>query len=266
MVWPPQQSDTFHMVYRLENTVALVTGAAQGQGAAHVERLAREGARVIGTDVLDEQGKMLAEQLTAEGLKVEYRHADVSSKDDWDAVLASLDPSWGPVNVLVNNAGIGSPAAVSDIGIEEWDRVVRINQTGILLGMQAVIPGMKAHGSGSIINIASSWAHRGGTETGAVAYVTTKAAVLGITRNAAMNLSQHGIRVNSISPGYVRTAQIEAAEKTDPERVANDVAKIPMRRMARPAEIAKAVSFLASDDASYITGIDLLVDGGINLS
>ncbi len=121
-------------------------------------------------------------------------------------------------------------------------------------------------GSGSIINIASSWAHRGGTENGAIAYVTTKAAVLGITRNAAMNLSRHGIRVNSISPGYVRTAQIEQSEKTDPDRVASDVAKIPMRRMARPAEIAKAVSFLASDDSSYITGVDLLVDGGLNLT
>ncbi len=254
------------MVYRLENKVALVTGAAQGQGAAHVERLAREGARVIGTDVLDEQGKMLAEQLNAEGLKVEYRHADVSSKDDWDAVIASIDPSWGPISVLVNNAGIGSPASVADIGLDEWDRVVSINQTGILLGMQAVIPGMTELGSGSIINIASSWAHRGGTENGAIAYVTTKAAVLGITRNAAMNLSRHGIRVNSISPGYVRTAQIEQSEKTDPDRVASDVAKIPMRRMARPAEIAKAVSFLASDDSSYITGVDLLVDGGLNLT
>lgn len=254
------------MVYRLENTVALVTGAAQGQGAAHMERLAREGARVIGTDVLDDQGTILAEELTAEGLNVVYRHADVSSKDDWDAVIASVDPSWGPINVLVNNAGIASPAAIADIRRDEWDRVVSINQTGILMGMQAVIPGMTKRGSGSIINIASSWAHRGGTESGAIAYVTTKAAVLGITRNAAMNLSRHGIRVNSISPGYVRTAQIEAAEKNDPERVARDVAKIPMRRMARPAEIAKAVSFLASDESSYITGVDLLIDGGLNLT
>lgn len=254
------------MVYLFENTVALVTGAAQGQGAAHVERLAREGARVVATDVLDEQGEALAERLTAEGLKVVYRHVDVASKKDWAAVISSVDPSWGPVTVLVNNAGIGSPSAVADISLDEWNRVVSINQTGILLGMQAVVPGMTAHGSGSIINIASSWAHRGGTENGAIAYVTTKAAVLGITRNAAMNLSRHGIRVNSISPGYVRTAQVEYSEKMEPERVANDVAKIPMRRMARPAEIAKAVAFLASDESSYITGIDLLVDGGLNLN
>jgi 3alpha(or 20beta)-hydroxysteroid dehydrogenase len=254
------------MVYRLENIVALVTGGSQGQGAAHVERLARDGARVVATDVLNEQGVALAERLSAEGLKVVYRHVDVASVKDWDAVVADIDSSWGPINVLVNNAGISSAPAVGDVSLEEWNRVVSINQTGILLGMQAVLPGMRAQGAGSIINIASSWAHRGGTENGAIAYVSTKAAVLGITRNAAMNLGRHGIRVNSISPGYVRTAQIEYAEKNEPERVANDVAKIPMRRMARTAEIAKAVAFLASDEASYITGIDLLVDGGLNLT
>lgn len=181
-------------------------------------------------------------------------------------MVGGVDPGWGPINVLVNNAGISSAAAVADVGLDEWQRVVAINQTGILLGMQAVLPGMKELGSGSIINIASSWAHRGGTENGATAYVTTKAAVLGITRNAAMNLGRHGIRVNSVSPGYVRTPQVEYAEQTEPDRVASDVAKIPMRRMALPAEIAKTVAFLASDDSSYTTGADLLVDGGLNLT
>ena len=254
------------MVIRLAGKVALVTGGAQGQGAAHVELLAREGARVIATDVLDEPGEALAERLDAEGLEVVYRHLDVASEKDWAAVVAGVDPTWGAINVLVNNAGISSPPAVGDVSVAEWDRVVAINQTGILLGMQAVLPGMTAQGSGSIINIASSWAHRGGTESGFIAYVATKAAVLGMTRNAAMNLGQHGIRVNSVSPGYVRTPQIEYAEKTEPDRVANDVAKIPMRRMARPAEIAKTIAFLASDESSYTTGVDLLVDGGLNLA
>ena len=254
------------MVNRLKGKVALVTGAAQGQGAAHAELLAREGARVIATDVLDEQGEALAERLDAEGLEVVYRRLDVASEKDWAAVIAGVDSAWGPVNVLVNNAGISSQAAVADVSLDEWNKVVAINQTGILLGMQSVIPGMISQGSGSIINIASSWAHRGGTENGFIAYVATKAAVLGITRNAAMNLGRQGIRVNSVSPGYVRTPQVEYAEKTEPDRVANDVAKIPMRRMARPAEIAKSIAFLASDESSYITGIDLLVDGGINLT
>lgn len=254
------------MVNRLEGKVALVTGAAQGQGAAHAELLAREGARVIATDVLDEPGEALAGRLGAEALPVEYRHADVASEKDWAAVIASVDPAWGSINVLVNNAGISSPAAVADIGLDEWERVVATNQTGILLGIQAVLPGMTAQSSGSIINIASSWAHRGGTENGFAAYVTTKAAVLGITRNAAMNLARHGIRVNSVSPGYVRTPQIEYAETTEPERVARDVAKIPMRRMAQPVDIARTVAFLASDDSAYITGIDVLVDGGLNLT
>lgn len=254
------------MVNRLENKVALVTGAAQGQGAAHIERLAREGARVVATDVLDEQGEALVERLTAEALHVVYRHLDVAAEADWAAVIADVEGRWGPVDVLVNNAGISSHAAVGTVSRAEWDRVIAINQTGILLGMQAVIPGMTAQGAGSIINIASSWAHRGGAENGFIAYVASKSAVLGITRNAAMNVARDGIRVNSISPGYVRTAQVEFSEKTEPERVANDVAKIPMRRMARPAEIAKAVAFLASEESSYITGIDLLVDGGINLA
>ena len=254
------------MANRLQGKVALVTGAAQGQGAAHAELLAREGARVIATDVLDEQGEALAQRLDAEGLEVVYRHLDVAREKEWAAVVAAVDPSWGRVNVLVNNAGVSSPAGVSEVDREEWERVVAINQTGIVLGMQAVIPGMKSQGSGSIINIASSWAHRGGTENGFIAYVATKAAVLGITRNAAMNLAQHGIRVNSVSPGYVRTPQVEYAEKTEPDRVAHDVAKIPMRRMARPAEIAKTVAFLASDESSYTTGVDLLVDGGLNLT
>jgi 3alpha(or 20beta)-hydroxysteroid dehydrogenase len=254
------------MANQMNPKVALVTGGSQGQGAAHVERLANDGYRVIATDVLDEQGTAYVEKLTAAGLTVVYRHLDVASKENWASVIADLDPAWGPVTVLVNNAGISSPTPIADITPEEWDRVVAINQTGIMLGIQAVLPGMTAAGTGSIINIASSWAHRGGTENGFIAYVTTKAAVLGITRNAAMTLAKHGIRVNSVSPGYVRTAQVEHSEKTDPERVANDVAKIPMRRMALTSEIAKVIAFLASDESSYVTGIDMLVDGGLNLT
>ncbi|GAA1692339.1 hypothetical protein GCM10009808_06780 [Microbacterium sediminicola] len=221
---------------------------------------------MVATDVLDEQGRALAERLNAEGFSVVYRHLNVASKDDWESVLTSIDPAWDAVSILVNNAGISSPTSIVDITKDEWDRVISINQTGIILGIQAVVPGMTALGGGSIINIASSWAHRGGAENGFVAYVSSKAAVLGITRNTAMNLASHGIRVNSISPGYVRTAQVEHSEKTDPERVAKDVAKIPMRRMAKTTEISQAVVFLASDESSYITGIDLLVDGGINLT
>ncbi len=254
------------MGYRLEGKIVLVTGASQGQGAAHAERFAREGARVVATDRSDEQGEALVRQLTADGLQVIYRSMDVASKNDWASVVADVDSAWGPVDVLVNNAGVSSHAAIEDISIDEWDRVVAINQTGIILGIQAVIPGMVSQGAGSIINIASSWAHRGGTEDGFIVYVTTKAAVLGITHNAAMTLAKHGIRVNSISPGYVRTAQVEHSEKVDPERVARDLAQIPLRRMARTDEIASVAVFLASDDASYITGTDLLVDGGLLLN
>ena len=251
---------------RLANKCALVTGAAQGQGAAHVEALAREGAKVLATDVLDDSGAALADRLAADGLKVLYQHMDVASPEDWHRAVGEVSDSWGPVTVLVNNAGVSSPASVVDCSLDEWERVVSINQTGILLGMQAVVPGMQDAGGGSVINIASSWAHRGGTNNGFIAYVATKAAVLGLTRNAAMNLAQHGIRVNSISPGYVRTHQIEGAEKTDPERVAAGLKNIPMGRMALPREISATVVFLASDESSYTTGVDLLVDGGLNLT
>jgi 3alpha(or 20beta)-hydroxysteroid dehydrogenase len=251
---------------RLADKCALVTGAAQGQGAAHVEALAREGARVLATDVLDDAGSARAERLSDEGLEVSYRHLDVASRDDWHRAVNDIDDSWGPVTVLVNNAGVSSPASVLDCSLDEWERVVSVNQTGILLGMQAVVPGMVRNGAGSIINIASSWAHRGGTSNGFIAYVGTKSAVLGLTRNAAMNLAQHGIRVNSISPGYVRTHQIEVAEQTDPDRVAAGLGNIPMGRMALPREISQTVVFLASDESSYTTGVDLLVDGGLNLT
>jgi 3alpha(or 20beta)-hydroxysteroid dehydrogenase len=254
------------MEKRLENKCALVTGAAMGQGAAHAELLAREGARVLATDVVDDQGSALAQRLAGEGLEITYGHLDVASQQDWQQAIDELDDSWGPVTVLVNNAGVPSPASVSDCSPEEWQRVVSINQTGILLGIQAVLPGMRKHGGGSIINIASSWAHRGGTPDGHIAYVTTKAAVLGLTRNAAMNLAKENIRVNSISPGYVRTHQIEIAEQTEPERVAEGVRKIPMGRMALPIEISRTVVFLASDESTYTTGVDLGVDGGINLT
>lgn len=251
---------------RLANKCALVTGGAQGQGAAHVETLARQGAKVIVTDVLDDSGAALAERLAGEGLDVVFRHMDVSSPDDWQEAIGSVDASWGPITVLVNNAGISSHASVEDCSLDEWGRVVSVNQTGILLGMQAVIPGMRESGGGSVINIASSWAHRGGTSTGFIAYVASKAAVLGLTRNAAMNLAEHGIRVNSISPGYVKTAQVEASEESEPERVAAGVKNIPMGRMALTSEISQTVAFLASDESSYTTGVDLLVDGGLNLT
>jgi 3alpha(or 20beta)-hydroxysteroid dehydrogenase len=254
------------MSIRLENKCALVTGAAQGQGAAHAETLARAGAKVLATDVLDDAGAALAEGLAAEGLDVRYRSMDVASPDAWRDAVAHAEDVWGPVSILVNNAGVSSPASVTECSLDEWERVVSINQTGILLGMQAVVPGMVELGGGSIINVASSWAHRGGTDSGFIAYVATKSAVLGLTRNAAMNLARHGIRVNSVSPGYVRTAQVEAAEKADPQRVADGLKSIPMARMALPLEIAKTVVFLASDESSYTTGTDLLVDGGLNLT
>jgi 3alpha(or 20beta)-hydroxysteroid dehydrogenase len=248
---------------RVEGKVVLITGGARGQGASHGEALAREDARVVLGDVLDEEGSNLADELAGQGLPVRYTHLDVSSQDDWRAAIEFAQAEFGPVTVLVNNAGIGTgdgPSGLADCSLDSWHRVIAVNQTGVFLGMQSVIPGMRANGGGSIINIASDWAHCGGAANAAVAYVSSKHAVIGLTRNAALSLAADNIRVNSVSPASVATPMVG-----DPDAVHRElIARTPMKRMAEPSEISTVVLYLASDEASYATGADFLIDGGLH--
>lgn len=215
---------------RLAGKVALITGGARGQGASHGELFAREGARVVLADVLDDEGTAFAEKLSGEGLDVRYVHLDVSVGSDWEAAVQFAVGEFGSVTILVNNAGISGPEGVAECTPEEWYRILGVNLTGPLLGMQAVIPGMRASGGGSVINIASDWAHTGGAPGRATAYVASKAGLIGLTRNAALGLAGDRIRVNSVSPATVATPMVGELDALHRELVA----KTPMRRAARP--------------------------------
>jgi 3alpha(or 20beta)-hydroxysteroid dehydrogenase len=235
---------------RLEGRVAIVTGGARGQGASHAERLAREGATVLTGDVLDEAGEETAARLRAEGLAVTYRRLDVTSPDDWAAAVGACER----VDVLINNAGIIHVNPLLEETVEAWNRLLAVNATGVLLGMQAAIPPMRAAGGGSIVNVSSVFGVTG--SEGYVAYTASKAAILAMTKTAALEHAADRIRVNAICPGGVSTPMNE----DEPE--GGVVPLTPLGRRAHVSEISGAVAYLASDDSSFVTGTELIVDGG----
>ncbi len=238
----------------LDGRVALVTGGARGQGAAEAAIFAREGATVIITDVLDEQGER-----TAGELGCEYHHHDVTSEEEWEAVVADTTARHGRLDVLMNNAGIFQPAQLLNTSTEMWNRTVAINQTGVFLGMRTVAKAMiEAGNGGSIINTSSVAGLEGGF--GATAYGATKWAVTGMTRTVAKEIGKHGIRVNSIHPGVIVTDMIEDMVTGKEERMAS---RQPIRRLGTPDDIAEMALFLASDRSSYCTGQAFTVDGGV---
>lgn len=240
--------------FDLAGKVILITGGARGMGRAHVETCIAGGAQVVLTDVLDEQGQALCRSLP-EG-KAAYVHADVSVEAHWDRVLDVAQTQFGRVDGLVNNAGILLERGLNDTTLDEFNRVVAVNQIGVFLGMRAAAPVMTATGGGSIVNISSV----GGLVAfrNCFAYVASKYAVRGMSRAAALELATSGIRVNAVFPGDTLTPMIESAES---EAVAAPDA-IPMARYGLPTEIAATVRFLLSDASSFITGAELAVDGG----
>lgn len=242
---------------RVAGKVALITGAAQGMGAAHARALAREEAKVAVADISREAGERLVAELRSAGAEGSYLDHDVTDPDAWLEVVAAVERTHGPIDVLVNNAGI----QVRSVGIEadddEWARVTAVNQRGVFLGMRAVIPGMARNGGGSIINVASVAALVG--LRGSIPYQASKAAVLGLTRGAAVTYGRDNIRVNAICPGLVVTGMTESASSAAVEAIK---AQIPLGRDGHPEEISAAVVFLASEESSYITGVALPVDGG----
>lgn len=235
---------------RLAGKVALITGAARGQGAAAARRFVAEGARVVLADVVDDEGKALADELGAE-----YLHLDVSEEDDWAAVVAETR-----FTVLVNNAGVLHFAPLADTALADYERVIRINQVGTFLGMRAVIPGMIAAGGGSIVNTSSIEGLAAAPLL--VAYTASKFAIRGMTKVAALELGDKGIRVNSVHPGMIDTQMLPTALggiQVDLTRIGR---RVPLRRVGRAEEIASLLVFLASDESSYCTGAEFTADGG----
>jgi 3alpha(or 20beta)-hydroxysteroid dehydrogenase len=245
---------------RLDGKVALITGGARGMGKAHVRHLAAEGARVVFGDVQDDKGAAVAAGLDAKSCR--YLHHDVTSEAGWSAAVGTALDTFGRLDVLVNNAGVLSFARIADMPLAEFRRVLEVNAVGCWLGMKAVIEPMKAAGGGSIINISSVEGFTGAA--GLSAYSASKFAIRGMTKSAAQELGQFGIRVNSVHPGGVLTSmtlgQAAAAGPADGEAF---LRAMPLARFARPAEISGLVAYLASDESSYSTGSEFVADGGL---
>jgi 3alpha(or 20beta)-hydroxysteroid dehydrogenase len=241
---------------RLDGKVALISGGARGQGAAAARAFTREGAQVVIGDILDDDGKQLADEIGENAL---YVHLDVTREDDWAGAVEEGERNFGRLDVLLNNAGILKFAKLTDMTLDEYMQVVNVNQTGVFLGMRAVAPAMKKAGGGSIINVSSVEGLRG--SPGLVAYVASKFAVRGMTKAAAVELGRDGIRVNSIHPGIVDTPMTRnvGLEGMDLDAL---FSSIPLRRAGVPEDIVAMAVFLASDDSAYCTGAEFVVDGG----
>jgi NAD(P)-dependent dehydrogenase (short-subunit alcohol dehydrogenase family) len=244
---------------RLEGRVAIVTGAASGIGKATAQRLAVEGAAVLVTDIAVEGGEATVAEITGAGGKAAFVKHDVTSVDEWESACAKAVDAFGGLDILVNNAGMGDVKPIEDTTVEEWDRTVAIDQTGVFLGMKIAAPHLKASEHASVINISSIFGASGGFGV-SPAYHAAKGAVRTLTKNVALHWSTEGIRVNSIHPGFIETPILEAARGT--EIWDGMTALTPMGRLGQPDDIAAGVAYLASDDAAFVTGLELYIDGG----
>lgn len=243
---------------RLDGKIAIVTGASQGMGAAHARLFVREGARVVMTDVKEDAGRALAGELGPDAIFV--RH-DVRREGDWGAVVTAAETRFGCVNVLINNAGIIGPVLdMTNLSQDAFLDVCAVNQLGVFLGMRAVVPSMIVSGGGSIVNVSSIAGMVGLPASPNLAYVASKFAVRGMTKLAAVQYGPHNIRVNSVHPGYIKTTMMVAA--TD-ESGGGAQVEIPLRRFADPEEVANLMVFLASDESSFISGTEQIIDGGM---
>jgi 3alpha(or 20beta)-hydroxysteroid dehydrogenase len=234
---------------RVTGKVALISGGSRGIGAASARALVAEGARVVIGDILDEEGEALAKEL---GDSARYVHLDVTREEDWTAAVQSVVTEFGQLNVLFNNAGIANGGLLQKFKVDKWQQILDVNLTGPFLGMRAAADAMIVAGGGSIINTSSieglrgtPWAH---------GYVASKWGLRGLTKSVAMELAPHGIRVNSLHPGLIRTPITEG--------IPDDMIPIPLGRAGQPEDVASFVVFLASDESSYATGAEFVMDGG----
>ncbi len=235
---------------RVGDKVALISGGARGMGAADARMLVAEGAKVVIGDILDEQGAALAEEL---GEAARYVHLDVTSAEDWTSAVETAVQTFGKLNVLVNNAGIAQAAPLKTADMARWQKVLDVNLTGPMLGIKAVIDPMIAAGGGSIINVSSIEGLRGAVWMHS--YVASKWGLRGLTKSAALELAPEKIRVNSLHPGFIRTPMTK--------HLPDNIVSAPMGRPGTPEEVATFVVFLASDESSFSTGAEYVVDGGL---
>ena len=244
---------------RLEGRVALVTGAASGIGKATAERLVDEGAAVVVTDIQVEAGELTVKELEAAGGRAVFVRHDVTDEAQWEAAIAVAVDELGGLDILVNNAGMGDIKAIEETTLEEWDRTVAIDQTGVFLGMKAAAEALKRSEHASVVNISSIFGTSGGFGV-SPAYHAAKGAVRTLTKNVALHWAAEGVRVNSIHPGFIATPILEQSRNTPIWD--GMTALTPMGRLGRPENIAAGVAFLASDDAAFVTGLELYIDGG----
>ena len=244
---------------RLEGKVALISGGARGQGEAEARLFANEGARVVFADILDTEGKKVEAEINETGGEAKYIHLDVTSESEWNAAVKEAVNSYGKLDILVNNAGIGVGKNVEETTSEEWDRVQDVNSKGVFLGTKAAIPAMRASGGGSIVNISSI---AGLVGIASAPYVASKGAVRLLTKSTAVQYGPENIRCNSVHPGFIETEMTRGMLSNNEER-AKRLAITPLGIFATAHDVALSVLFLASDESRYMTGSELVIDGGI---
>jgi NAD(P)-dependent dehydrogenase (short-subunit alcohol dehydrogenase family) len=244
---------------RVQGKVAIITGGAHGMGAEEVRLFAREGARVVIADILEEDGRHLAAEVQQTGAEAMFVRVDVTSESDWQRVVESTVARFGKLDILVNNAGLSSTSETDPMNTDGWRRIMEVNATGVFLGTKYAIPVMQQAGGGAIVNISSIMGFVGG-EAGHPAYHASKGAVRIFTKATAVKYGPDGIRANSVHPGFM--PPMRSARPRDDASVQRLVDWTPLRRIGKPLEVAYGVLFLASDEASFITGTELVIDGG----
>ena len=245
---------------RLEGKVVLISGGARGQGATEARMMAREGARVVLADILDDDGKKVEAEIQEAGGEATYLHLDVTKESDWRSVVEETVSRYGKLDVLVNNAGILIRKGVEDTTEEDWDRIMAINVKGVFLGTKCAIPAMRQAGGGSIVNISSTAGLVGG-DGGSSAYVATKGAVRIFTKATAIQYAKENIRCNSVHPGIIDTVMVQET-MSDPDRLRQRMERLPLGRIGTTEDVAYGVLYLASDESSFVTGAELVIDGG----
>ena len=246
---------------RLDGKVAFISGGARGMGATEAKLFASEGAAVVFGDVLEKEGRRTEAEIIDSGGKGIFIHLDVASEKSWEKAISTTIDKFGKLNILVNNAGVSGRALIEDTSVGEWDRIMDVNAKGTFLGTKAALPELKKADGASIINISSQLGIVGSDLGVSAAYQAWKGAVRLLTKATALEYASEGIRCNSVHPAPVNT-ELTAVSRENPEVFAKTKSNIPMGRFAEPMEIAKAVLYLASDESSFMTGSELVVDGG----